>query len=65
MTSWIVAYLILCVGFYNIYLSFLHTKNLKSSFSAFSSFSQKLTFQCLKDSFTFHYLFMLFYFSAF
>jgi hypothetical protein len=43
------SYLILVAGFYNIYLTFLHTKSLKKrlyvSFPAFSSFLRKLTFQ--------------------
>jgi triacylglycerol esterase/lipase EstA (alpha/beta hydrolase family) len=32
MVSWIASCLILVVGFYNIYLSFLHTKNIKNNF---------------------------------
>jgi hypothetical protein len=68
MTSWIVGCFILGVGFYNIYLVFLQTKNLKSSqmwvFQLLVHFFINLLFSISKTSFIFHCLFLLFCFSA-
>jgi hypothetical protein len=64
LTSWIVNYLILVVGFYNIYLVFLYTKRLKNNFrwvfQLFIHFFRSLLFSVLKDGWKVSCLFLLF-----
>jgi hypothetical protein len=63
MASWIVGCLILGVGFCNIYLIFLHTKNLKSSsrwaFHLLVHFFISLLFSVPKASWKVYRLFLL------